>query len=77
MSDLPTPANERQGWNHVEILPFYGPAYTAEQMRSHAKAAVSEERERICAALIKLHGDAAGRHNYFLWLANELREGRL
>jgi flagellar biosynthesis chaperone FliJ len=39
--------------------------------------ATEKERDRICEALMKLHNSKARQHNYFHWLANELREGRL
>ena len=39
--------------------------------------AAEKERDHICEALMELHESKAWQHNYFHWLANELREGRL
>jgi hypothetical protein len=41
------------------------------------KGVTEKERDRIINALMKIHSETAGWHNYYLWLANELKEGRL
>lgn len=40
-------------------------------------AELEDEKDRICDSLMKLHEKSKHNHNYFHWLANELRDGRL
>jgi len=40
-------------------------------------AELEDDRGNIYASLMKLHEQSKHSHNYFHWLANELKEGRL